>query len=342
MYCNTASPELLTIPHYQHSRTILLGCTDLMTMPERTVSIVATVNHQRKRLRFKERSKTSHSSGSDLRKRKGVRHSEISPDTTAFTIPTLSPGAAFRESLLDALADNEGAAYWESVYGQPIHTYSRYGPEGGRTFECLNDDDYAAYVRRRIWEQSRDFVEVQRARQLRERTKGRARERWRLEAERAREERWPGEKAHAKTVEREPKLGLGRLGYDPAEGGLKEYQQQWQVLADALKSRTNLGRPVCAQVPWPVATSKACDITQSAVEGFLRAYANFSSKIAPGDDEDHLLSVVKRERYRYHPDKFAQWLTLFGASRNEDTLKSATLVFQIVDRFWNEKISQKQ
>src|SRR5436190_10673322 len=36
-----------------------------------------------------------------------------------------SPDTAFRESLFDALADDEGAAYWESVYGQPIHIYPR-------------------------------------------------------------------------------------------------------------------------------------------------------------------------------------------------------------------------
>ena len=35
----------------------------------------------------------------------------------------LSPDTAFRESLFDALADDEGAAFWEGVYGQPIHSY---------------------------------------------------------------------------------------------------------------------------------------------------------------------------------------------------------------------------
>ena len=45
----------------------------------------------------------------------------------------MDPNSAFIESLFDALADDEGAAYWEDVYGQPIHTYPnvKEGP-GGR------------------------------------------------------------------------------------------------------------------------------------------------------------------------------------------------------------------
>lgn len=40
--------------------------------------------------------------------------------------PSLAPGDdAFRDSLFDALADDEGAHYWESVYSQPIHVYPR-------------------------------------------------------------------------------------------------------------------------------------------------------------------------------------------------------------------------
>ncbi|KLU83995.1 hypothetical protein MAPG_03043 [Magnaporthiopsis poae ATCC 64411] len=42
-----------------------------------------------------------------------------------FAPPPLDADAAFRESLFDAMADDEGAAYWEGVYGQPIHTGKR-------------------------------------------------------------------------------------------------------------------------------------------------------------------------------------------------------------------------
>ena len=86
--------------------------------------------------------------------------------------PPLSPDAAFRESLFDALADDEGAAYWEGVYGQPIHGYSRYyqptsknlhddeevietDKYGNPVCERMDDDTYAAYVQRKMWENSR-------------------------------------------------------------------------------------------------------------------------------------------------------------------------------------------
>ena len=44
------------------------------------------------------------------------------------------PEAAFRESLFDAMADDEGAAFWEGVYGQPIHVYERPAVSDSRGF----------------------------------------------------------------------------------------------------------------------------------------------------------------------------------------------------------------
>ncbi|KAJ8120335.1 hypothetical protein ONZ43_g2935 [Nemania bipapillata] len=80
--------------------------------------------------------------------------------------PPLDPDAAFRESLFDAMADDEGAAYWEGVYGQPIHTYSReerrVGPEG--ELERMDDDEYAAFVRQKMWEKTHQGLLEERAR----------------------------------------------------------------------------------------------------------------------------------------------------------------------------------
>ncbi|KAI2835100.1 hypothetical protein CBS11350_10290 [Aspergillus niger] len=71
---------------------------------------------------------------------------DADPSTTRF-----SPTTAFRESLFDALGDDEGAAYWESVYGQPIHTYSvpevPKGPNG--ELEMMDEEEYAAGYGRR-------------------------------------------------------------------------------------------------------------------------------------------------------------------------------------------------
>ncbi|KAJ4304391.1 hypothetical protein N0V88_002004 [Collariella sp. IMI 366227] len=57
------------------------------------------------------------------------------------------------------MADDEGAAYWESVYGQPIHVYSRPShsshshPSNGQ-LERMTDDEYASYVRQKMWEKT--------------------------------------------------------------------------------------------------------------------------------------------------------------------------------------------
>ena len=100
-----------------------------------------------------------------------------------------SPNTAFRESLFDALADDEGAAYWEGVYGQPIHTYARpslhdssssQGPrptshrneegegENGEQEEgnvhLMDDEEYVSYVRRKMWEKSHGYIFAERAR----------------------------------------------------------------------------------------------------------------------------------------------------------------------------------
>ncbi|KAL9131391.1 MAG: hypothetical protein Q9217_000659 [Psora testacea] len=78
----------------------------------------------------------------------------------------MSPDTAFRESLFDALADDEGAAFWEGVYGQPIHTYSPSRPNNDHSkddaenpgLERMTDDEYVAYVRAKMWEKSHGYV----------------------------------------------------------------------------------------------------------------------------------------------------------------------------------------
>ncbi|KAG6020256.1 hypothetical protein E4U41_002911, partial [Claviceps citrina] len=104
------------------------------------------------------------------RRRRRHRHRERSPssppprdvhDTDAHP---LDPEAAFRESLFDAMADDEGASYWQSVYGQPIHVYSseKVGPAG--ELEQMTEDEYAAHVRQKMWEKTHAGLLEERAR----------------------------------------------------------------------------------------------------------------------------------------------------------------------------------
>ncbi|KAF3144716.1 hypothetical protein TWF703_008703 [Orbilia oligospora] len=61
------------------------------------------------------------------------------------------PEAAFRESLFEAMADDEGASYWEGVYGQPIHLYERPKVENEKgELEMMTDEEYAERSRKNI------------------------------------------------------------------------------------------------------------------------------------------------------------------------------------------------
>ena len=92
--------------------------------------------------------------------------------------PPLSPDAAFRASLFDAMADDEGAAYWEAVYGQPMHVYAQPTPAAGDNdasagagagagtgeLERMDDEEYASYVRQKMWEKTHEGLLEERAR----------------------------------------------------------------------------------------------------------------------------------------------------------------------------------
>ena len=178
-----------------------------------------------KPFRFKARSQEDSESGLPPRKRhrrfcshrhhenRHHHHSRRRPDPAPAT-PPLSPDAAFRESLFDALADEEGAAFWEGVYGQPIHTYSRYAqrtaggaaaaddptddgvtyPDSTPVLERMSDEEYAAYVRARMWERSREAVEMERAKRAKEKAERRRRAESKAHEQQASEERRQSER----------------------------------------------------------------------------------------------------------------------------------------------------
>ena len=96
----------------------------------------------------------------------------------------MTPDVAFRESLFDAMADDEGAQFWEGVYGQPIHTYPnvKETPEG--ELERMTEEEYTAFVRAKMYEKTHQHLIEEKAR--RDAAK---RERERLASEGKKEER---------------------------------------------------------------------------------------------------------------------------------------------------------
>ncbi|KAI1324886.1 hypothetical protein F5Y16DRAFT_286708 [Xylariaceae sp. FL0255] len=244
------------------------------------------------------------------RSRSPVHDHQRSPTPpNPYAPPPLDAEAAFRESLFDAMADDEGAAYWESVYGQPIHVYPQSQPSGpDGELERMDDEEYAAYVRQKMWEKTHQGLLEER-----ERRKKAAREKTekREEAERLTREM---ERSLRKGEERRRKKGWReRFG---------EYSHAWENWDGSL-----LG------LSWPVKSGKREDAKDpEAVRDF---YVLGIDAAEVGERE--FVARLKDERVRWHPDKIQQRL---GGNVDVAVMRDVTAVFQIIDRLWSDTRSR--
>ena len=215
--------------------------------------------------------------------------------------PPLDPETAFRESLFDAMADDEGALYWEGVYGQPIHVYERDKVNEQGELESMTDEEYAAYVRQKMWEKTHAGLIEERARRARERE---AREK------KAEEDR----RIHAE-MERSLKRGQERRQR-------RVWQERW---SDYLKGWTDWDG-TAAKVPWPVQSSDRRDIDEKEVRSFFVRGLDLEEL-----GETQFAARLKDERVRWHPDKIQQKL---GGQTDEALIRDVTAIFQIIDKLW--------
>ncbi|ORY05151.1 hypothetical protein BCR34DRAFT_626895 [Clohesyomyces aquaticus] len=253
------------------------------------------------------------------------RHRESLYDdlySEASTSHHLDSAATFRESLFDALADDEGAAYWEGVYGQPIHSYPNVKPGPKGELEQMDDAEYADYVRRKMWEKSHEHILEEREAKEREcRQKGKTKARLHEEAAKAEAER----QAFQRRVEASLKRGEERKKAKEAEAAWSIYLRKW----DQLKSNSLLSQEtedtVRELIPWPVVSGKRRHVTNEEIEYFLQ---NSSAWRADAT------AMLKAERVRWHPDKVQQ---RFGQHIDSATMQSVTAVFQVIDKLWNDR-----
>jgi len=287
--------------------------------------------------------KTEPDDGEDRRKRRKTRPTEVD-DSAAYddSIHNLPPDAAFRESLFDAMADDEGATFWESVYGQPIHNYPKsYVDQETGELEQMDDEEYAQYVRRKMWEKSWEGIEAQRE----ERVKAqRAKERSRKEEA----GRGPGKAGlhNGRTFDFEVEESLRR-------GEERRQRKRWKTLWDDYLQRwISLQRLIDDKstdsadaqqtslrnkIAWPVESGRRDDVSPAQIENFV---LNGAKNANPDlDHETALLSALKVERVRWHPDKIQQRFGSLGI--DEKTMKGVTAVFQVIDRMWNERKEQR-
>ena len=240
---------------------------------------------------------------------------------------TLDPDTAFRESLFDALADDEGAAYWEGVYGQPIHTYPRPSvhpksgtPDGdtSEVLEAMTDEEYVTYVRAKMWEKSHQHIVEER--------KKREEERNRRKKQDEESRQWE------QGVEEALKRGEERRRKARWKGRWDAYLKRWESFTrhddqgDLDKSEIEAVRN---RIPWPVLSGLWQDVNQDEVERFYRHAPQAGGS---GDEA----AMLKLERVRWHPDKVQQKAGFV----DKETLGTVTAVFQIVDRVWSKTRTQ--
>lgn len=257
------------------------------------------------------------------------------------------PNAAFRDSLFDALADDEGAAYWESVYSQPIHVYPRPTVETAKgELEEMNDEQYAAYVQTRMWEKKNPQILLERERkdkQRREEEEERTKQR---EEFVRRKQRAAWDRAHQDGARKFAGLdsdGEERYEYvlDPRGASKRskdhakdEYRHAWNAYVAAwdklklelLEARENQEESrndvsPSQRIPWPVLQSKP--VTKPNIEDFMRHAPHAGSEDGPTK-----LQLLKMERVKWHPDKIQQ---RFTGSVDEGTMKIVTGIFHVVD-----------
>lgn len=252
------------------------------------------------------------------------------PSPTENYASRVSPETAFRESLFDALGDDEGAEYWETVYGQPIHTYSipniPKGPQG--ELEQMDDEEYASYVRAKMWERTREGMmeEEERRRQERVRQKRREEAMGREDEERRRFER---------AMDESLRRGQERRRKRVWKSAWEEYTRAWGEVdkeAGVVRKEGLDGRRLFRNlVFWPVESGKRRDVSRDAVEEFMRHAPTPSDG---GDAPQDLMATLKAERIRWHPDKIQHRYGVLGI--DGVVMQSVTEVFQIVDQMWNE------
>jgi hypothetical protein len=265
--------------------------------------------------------------------------------------PSLDPNAAFRESLFDALADDEGAAYWEGVYNQPIHIYPRPTVETPKgELEQMNDEQYAAYVQTKMWEKKNPHFVKERERTEKTRKEEEEDTARRREEYVRRKQRAAWERAQEKGGGRFAGVGEDDtqdyeyvFDFDnqtnsaskrsPLDAGSKEYQQAWsKYLAAWEELKTTIANTgesttgsksttsVATRIPWPVLPSKT--VINRNIEAF------FEHIPASTNGDRTRLQLLKVERVRWHPDKIQH---RFGGNVDEGTMKIVTGIFQIVD-----------
>lgn len=292
-------------------------------------------NHPLNREEDERRNRHRHhdSSSRPPKRPRHIHHANEVKDDPAAYDDTYIPNAAsfkyansddaFRESLFDAMADDEGAAFWEGVYGQPINVYSRPEVKDERgKLEMMDDEQYAKYVRGKMWEKSHQHIVEERAK--REGEKRDTKERKKRDGEA--QKQWDQAE---KTRLGEEKRRSERKARNRLRKRWEEYLEDWAIIMEGTRANDGGKKEKGSQIPipWPVASGEFSDISREAVEQFL-----LSAPTGAGSRGSDFINILKLERVRWHPDKAQQRWGKGGLGKEE--MKGITAVFQVIDSLW--------
>lgn len=284
----------------------------------------------------KSRRKRKHEEPSARSRRRGGSSAGTPPDDDVYSgpssEPTMTPDTAFREALFDALADDEGAAYWEKIYSQPIHIYprpSRTHPHTG-VVEQISDDDYVKHVLQQMFKRTYDGyldeVVQERARQREQHAEeaAAAAQEQAEQAEQARQNRRNRRNAEEtrrveEEIARTLRRGEERRKKKADKAAFAKYSARWQDWDGAPET-----------IPWPTQRGDPKAITESSVRTFFLRGLDIK---ALGNAQFN--AKLKEDRVRWHPDKMEQRLGGRGKA-NESVMADITMVFQIIDALYND------
>lgn len=236
------------------------------------------------------------------------------------------------------MGDDEGAAFWEGVYGQPMHTYpNTYVDEETGELGQMDDEEYAQYVRRKMWEKSREGIEA--AREEQRRAKAREQKTAKEQRQKSEENESTSTKADGFNfvfdleIDASLRRGHRRKDHKRWQELWKEYLQRWEELqALAKDSGHDENLYLRNKIAWPVEFGKRKDVNAEEIERFITKGVEAVETNTSG--QDPLLAALKLERVRWHPDKIQQ---RYGFMQiDESTMKGVTATFQAFDRMWSE------
>jgi hypothetical protein len=208
--------------------------------------------------------------------------------------------ANFRAKLFDAMQDDEPLDSMEARFNA-YRVPERWANTGTKTQEnpdYMDEDEYAEWIRRGMWERRHKQEVEEQQRREREREERKAQEK----KQRRNQARLEEENRRAK---RERATRIASKTFD-------QYLYSWAALTSNSSSQRII---TFKDIPWPMnpPPHSASDVTGEAISSFLLS-------------ESHSANRPRKQRIRdalliYHPDRFDKWVSMIADDEEKATAR---------------------